>query len=255
MESMPNFARLGSGKLYVREYGTAAGFEPIGNVSALSISPQSDDITLTDYTQPGGGTYAKVTRVNVLQLAYTFHDFHPENLARALRGTVDYVASGSVSAESVTAYVGGYIPLARYATAVTTVTDSTAATTYDAGDDYVLDNGMLYIPTGSGITSGATIKVTYTAPASGKVQGFSVAQKNFEFLFVGQNEANSAQVARLRCHKVAGGVLEEMSLIGDGFGEGQVTSSLQADTSKYQAGTTNSQYFWFDVVGATSLAA
>lgn len=255
MDSMPNYARLDSGKLYIREYGSTAGFQPVGNVSALTLSPQTDDITLSDHTQPGGGTYAKVTRVTDIQLAYTFHDMHPDNLARVMRGSVGYSAAGSVSAEAVTAYSKGYIPLARYATAITTVTDSAAATTYDADDDYVLDNGMLYIPAGSGITDGSSIKVTYAAAASGKVEGFSVGQKNFEFLFVGQNEANSSQVARLTCHKVAGGVLEEMALIADDFAEGSVTSSLQADPSKYVAGSTKSQYFTYDVVGATSLAA
>lgn len=254
MQTMPNFAHLGSGRLLIREYGSAAGFQPVGNCSAISVSPQSDDITLADYTKPGGGTYAKASRVSDIQISYTFHDFHPENLARALRGSIDYLTAGTVTAESVTAYKGGYIPLARVATAITSVTDDDGTTTYTAGTDYVLDNGVLYIPATSTIDAGETLKVTYTAPASGKVQAFSVGQKDYEMLFLGETEVNTTQRKTLRCHKVSGGVLEEMALIGDDMGEGSVTGSLQSDPSKYVAGSTNSQYFWLDVVGATDPA-
>ncbi|TAA27670.1 hypothetical protein EA661_13025 [Pseudoxanthomonas winnipegensis] len=241
---MEDYSYLGSGKLLVREFGSAAPFVEVGNCSAVTLTPQTNSIVLADSTQPGGGTRNQVDRVTGWQLAYTFTDLSPDNLARATRGTASAITAGTVTDETAVAYLGGSTPLLNPAATITTVKGASGSTTYTAGTDYELRDGMLYIPSTSSIPApvagAANVKVTYTNVAGQRVEAQTTSQKNYEFLFAGLNEARSGKPVRLNAYKVSGGVLQEMALIGDQFGSFQVTGGLLADTSK-PAG--KSQYF------------
>ena len=241
---MDDYSYLGSGKTLIREFGSAAPFVEIGNCSAVTLSPQTNTLTLTDNTNPGGGTRNRVDRVTGVDLSYTFTDLHPDNLARAMRGTTLVLPAGSAVDEAVVGYKGGFVPLANVATAVTSVEATAGGTTYEEGDDYELRDGGLYIPEGSSIVDpvngAANLSVSYAYGAASKVEALTVTQRNYEVLFLGLNEARSGKAVRLHAHKVSGGVLQELALIGDDFGSYQVTGSLLADTSQPQG---VSQYF------------
>ncbi|WP_127158488.1 hypothetical protein [Xanthomonas arboricola] len=245
---MDDYSYLGSGKVLIREFGAAAPFEEVGNVSALNFSPQTNTITLADSTKPGGGTRNRVDRVTEVQMAYTFHDFAPGNFARALRGTVTTVAAGNVVAEPVVAYPGGFIPLARRATAITSVKNPAGTTTYDAGADYELRDGGLFIPADSDIPApvngAANLIIAYSHGAAKRVEALTTSQKQYEVLFLGLNEARSGKEVRVHAHKVSGGVMAQLGLIGEEYGSGEVTGALLADTSK---GAGLSQYFTVDI--------
>lgn len=241
---MEDKSYIGSGNLMIREFGAAAPFVEIGNVSACNLSPQEDVKSLPDHTKPGGGKRNEVRRITGVDLSYTFHDFSAENFARALRGSVATIAAGTATAESVVAYEGGYTPLAKIATTITSVEPVGGGTPYVEGDDYELRDGQLYIPDGSAIPApvagAANVDVDYTYAAQKKVQALVNSNKQYELLFIGLNEAQSGKRCRVRCHKVAGGVLQQMALIGEDYGAGEVNGGLLADTSK---GTGESQYF------------
>jgi hypothetical protein len=241
---MEDYSYLGSGKLWVREFGAAAPFMEVGNCSAVTLTPQTNSIVLADSTQPGGGTRNQVDRVTGWQLAYTFTDFSPDNLARATRGTTTAIVAGTVTDELAVAYLGGATPLLNPAATITAVKGASGSTTYTAGTDYELRDGMLYIPTTSSIPApvagAANVKVTYTNMAGQRVEAQTASQKNYEFRFTGLNEARSGKPVVVHTHKVSGGVLASMELIGESHASGQVTGGLQADTSK-PAG--KSQYF------------
>ncbi|MCF8799255.1 hypothetical protein [Xanthomonas campestris] len=245
---MDDYSYLGSGKLVIREFGAAAPFEEVGNVSALSFSPQTNTITLADSTKPGGGTRNRVDRVTEVQMAYTFHDFAPANFARALRGTVTTIAAGNVIAEPVVAYPGGFIPLARRASAITSVKNAAGTTTYDADVDYELRDGGLFIPLDGDIAApvngAANLTVAYAHGAVKRVEALTTSQKQYEVLFLGLNEARSGKEVRVHAHKVSGGVMAQLGLIGEEYGSGEVTGALLADTTK---GAGLSQYFTVDI--------
>ncbi|QHG87932.1 hypothetical protein ACCQ13_14675 [Xanthomonas sp. NCPPB 1638] len=245
---MDDYSYLGSGKVLIREYAAAAPFEEVGNVSALSFSPQTNTITLADSTKPGGGTRNRVDRVTEVQMAYTFHDFAPQNFARALRGTVSAIAAGNVAAEAVVGFPGGYSPLERRATEITSVKNSGGTVTYDAGTDYELRDGGLFIPVGSDIPAPvngvANLTVAYAHGAAKRVEALTTSQKQYEVLFLGLNEARSGKEVRVHAHKVSGGVMAQLGLIGDEYGAGEVTGALLADTAK---GVGLSQYFTVDI--------
>ena len=245
-----DFSALLSGAMLVREFGAAAPFLPVGNVSALTLSPQEDVKTLQDYTQPGGNKRNEVRRLTGVDFSYTFTDFSAENYARGLRADVTTIAGGTASAETVVAYAGGYTPLAKIATAITSVEPVGGGSPYTAGTDYELRDGQLYIPSGSTISApvaGApNCEVDYTYGAQKKVEALVDSNKQYEVLFVGLNEARSGKAVRVHLYKVSGSVLQEMALIGDDFLSGQVNGSLLADGTKTGDGI--SQYFTVEVV-------
>lgn len=246
---MDDYSYLGSGKLLIREYGVDAPFEEVGNVSALTFSPQVNSLTLTDYQVPGGGTRNRVDRVTEVQCAYTFHDFNGANFARSMRGSVSAVAGGTATEEAAVAYPGGFTPLAYIATAITEVTSPDGEDTYVSGTDYELADGGLRLPAGSTIPAPVggvpNVAVSYSYAAAERVQAFVASAKKYEALFLGLNEARSGKPVRIRVHKLSGGVLQELGLLGDQYGQGQVQGALEADTSK---GVGLSQYFVADIV-------
>ncbi|KAF1697992.1 hypothetical protein CSC62_07555 [Pseudoxanthomonas jiangsuensis] len=236
---------LGSGSILVREYGAAAPLLSLGNCSALTLSPQEDVKNLLDYTQPGGNKRSEVRRLTGVDLSYTFHDFSAENFAIGLRSSASTISAGTATDEEVVAYKGGYVNLAKLATSITEVTNMADSVTYAAGTDYELRDGVLYIPassTISAVTGGAAnIKVTYAYVAQKKVEALVASNKQYELVFIGLNEARSGKRTRIVLHKVSGGVLQEMAVIGEEYGAGQVNGSLLSDSAKTGPGV--SQYF------------
>lgn len=241
---MEDKSYIGSGNILIREKGAAAPFVEVGNCSALTLSPQENVLQQQDFTKPGGGLRNQVRRVTGVDMSYTFHDFAAENFARALRAAIETVTAGTATGEEVVAYKGGYAPLAKIATAITSVVPAGGGTAYTAGDDYELRDGQLYIPSGSTITDpvagAANIEVTYTYAAQKKVQALVNPNKQYEVVFMGLNEAQSGKRTRITCHKVSGGVLQAFAALGEDYGAGEVNGALLADTAKTGVGI--SQY-------------
>lgn len=247
-----DYSYLGSGSLLIREFGSAAPFLSVGNCSALTLSPQEDVKSLPDYTQPGGNKRNEVRRLTGVDLSFTFHDYSAENFALGLRSSTSTITAGTATSESVVAYLGGYMPLEKVALTITSVKDPTGTTTYTTPSDYELRDGQLFIPaTGSTIVApvaGAiNVKVTYTYGAQKKVEALVNANKQYQAMFVGLNEAQSGKRVRVMLHKISGGVLQEMAVLGDDYGAGQISGSLLSDSTKTGAGI--SQYFTWEVEG------
>lgn len=185
---MADYSYLGSGKISLRVVGSAAALLAIGNCSALNFNITEDVKELKDFTQPGGGTYNEVRRISAVEMALTAHDFSPENLAMALYGSVDVVATTPVVDEALgAAYLGGLLPFAKTpnttpAVAVKHAQYAAAAranTTAYALNAYVLPaapNGFVYKATTGG-TSGASVP-TYPTTLGGTVVDGTVTWTN-----------------------------------------------------------------------------
>lgn len=247
---MEDYSYLGSGMIYFREKGSAAPYIEAGNCSALNLSPQTDTKELLNYNNPGGGLQNSVERVTGVDMAYTFHDFNGGNIARGIRGSATPAVAGTATDETAVAYKGGFTPLAKIPTAITSVKPAGGGTAYTPGTDYELRNGGIYIPSGSTIpdpvSAAANIQVTYTYAAQTKVQALINSAKVYEVVFAGLNEARSGKPVRIVIHKVSGGVLAQFAAIGDDFGAGEVTGKLQPDNTK--VGDAVSKYFTVEVV-------
>ncbi len=245
----PDHSYVGSGHILMKRFGVAEGWAPLGNCSALTFSPQTTDIVLQNFRNPGGGEQNRVPRLTGINMGLTFHDFKGENFARFTRGAATDEAGATVTAETVPTYKGFWVPLAKIANSITTVAPVGGGSAYTAGTDYVLENGGLTIPSGSTITdsvAGApSCQVTYVTLAQTIVESFVMATQQYSLVFAGLNEAQSGKSVLVRAHKVSGSVLAELGLIGDQFGQGQVSGGLLPDTTQ---GANKSQYFTYRYV-------
>ena len=243
-----DYSFVGSGIILLREHGAAAPMLEVGNCSAFALAPQTNTLQLQDFQNPGGGIRNRIDRVSDWQLNYTFHDFNSENFARTTRGLASTIAAGSVTAEAVVGYKGGYVPLKYIATAITSVEPVGGGTAYAAGTDYILDRGMLYVPATSTIpdpvAGAANFEVEYTRLAGGEVQGAVTSQKFYQMEFRGQNEARGGKFCRMVCHKVSGGMVSSFGVIGEDYGAGEVPGSLVYDAAKATNSSTSGYFFW-----------
>src|SRR5574343_1344209 len=114
---------LASGKWYARAVGSAAAFEECGNFSKAELGIEEEVKKMQDYTQPGGGTYASVTRISNITLNMTWHDVNTTNLARVAFGTTDAVTGGTITDETHTAKKGGLCRTAHPQPTAVTVTN------------------------------------------------------------------------------------------------------------------------------------
>lgn len=243
-----DYSYLGSGIILIREWNSGNPFEEVGNVSAFSTAPQTNAIELADYQNPGGGTANSVDRVTAWNVNYTFHDFNPGNFARATRGKATSIAAGTVSNELVVATAGAFAPLSRIASEITAVVPVSGTATFEAGKDYRFERGMLFIPLGSAIpppvNGEPNLKVSYKNADLGHVEAAVTSQKFYEIQFHGTNEARGGKAVRQVCHKVSGGVIETMGLIGNEFGAGTVAGKLLKDASKATGDDKSAYFYW-----------
>lgn len=228
---------LGSGKCYIREAGSAAALAEVGNASALKFSTEEDEKDMTDYTQPGGGTYASVKRVKSVTCAMTLNDFNPKNLAMAVYGTAASLEVQTLTYAPFTAYQGGLIPL-QAPTAVTVI-NADGTTTYVAGTDYEVRKEGIFI-LGGAIADATPILVDATLGAGKIIQALTSSGKTYELVFGGTNETNG-KARNSHAFRVQFGTAKEVSFIGDDFGSLEIEGKVLKDPTKTGVGI--SQYY------------
>jgi hypothetical protein len=240
-----DYSYLGSGRIFIRIAGAAAALIAVGNCSALAFNVTEDVKELKDFTQPGGGTYNEVRRIQAVEMTFSAHDLSPDNLARALYGTSTVVAASTVTAETVVGYKGGIVPLAKLPLTITSVEPIGGGTPYVAGDDYILTEAGLEIPADSAIpdpvAGAANFEVDYTSRAFDLVQALTEAGKEYEVLFEGLNEARSGKPVVIRATRIKLGAARNLSLIGEDYAVLELTGKVLKDTAIVGAGL--SQYF------------
>jgi len=232
---------LGSGKLYARTQGAAAGLMELGNASKLEIAVKEDKQKLKDFSKPGGGTYASVSRISEATLQMTLNDLNKTNVARAVFGTESAVTGATIADEAVTAYKGAIVPLLHPNPTAVTVSHTSGTPNYVANTDYEVRAGGIYIIPAGAITDAQALKVDYTFASYDKVEAMTSSSILLELHFEGLNEANSGKPVIVDIYKAQLSPTKALSLLGDKFADLQVEAEILADTSKTGVGV--SQYF------------
>ena len=240
MSETSYYPYLGSGKIYARVAGAAAGRLELGNASKLDLAVKENKVKLGDFTKPGGGTYSSVSRIDTVTLAMTLNDLNKTNVARSVFGTESAVAGATVPDEVVTAYLGGLVTLAHPNPTAVVVTNSDATTTYDVDADYEVRPGGIFILDGD-ITDGQALKVDYTFAAYHKVEAMTQGAIILELHFEGLNEANSNKPVIVDIYRAQLSPTKALSLLGDKFADLQIEAEVLKDPTK--VGTGISQYF------------
>ncbi|MFM9881200.1 MAG: hypothetical protein ACKVOO_12420 [Burkholderiaceae bacterium] len=232
---------LGSGQVYARTAGAAAGLLAIGNVSVLELEQSEDKKTLKDYTKPGGGTYASVTRIENVTAKLTVHDLNKTNLARAAFGDSATVPTGTETNEEIIGYKAALVPLAHIGISDVTLTNAGATTTYLLGTDYEVRGGGLFILEAGAITNGQDLLVDYTYAAYDRIEGVTQSGVVLELYFDGINEADSGKPVIINIYRGQLSPAKALSLLGDDFAELEMEMEVLKDPSKTGVGI--SQYY------------
>lgn len=233
---------IGSGRVYLRERGSAAALLPVGNVSSLSFAFEEDKKTLTDHQNPGGGVADSVTRITGATGTMNTNTINSRNMAMALRADVTTVAGGAVTDELHTSagVDDEFIPfdLPYDKTQPVTVKDSTDVE-LTVGTDYQLSNGGIIV-IGTGSIDDQGVKLTYTSLGADVVEMLTNSGKEYELHFDGLNEADSGKAVHIVVHRLKFSPASGMDWLGDDFAEMPLEFDLLSDASIVAAG--KSQY-------------
>lgn len=238
---------LGLGDTYLGPADGGGANVPIGSCSQVQFGVTEDEKAQPNYGR-AGGQLSNIKRISAVTINLTMQNLSPRNLARALRGTVKDIESGTVSDETVTAYPDGLIRLANIDPADVVVTDAdTGETTYTAGTDYkVTSAGIVAHADGAIFTDvadpgkGVAIKVAYSYSGRSVVEALTKSAAEYVMFFDGLNEADSGRSCVIDAWKVKFGVPDSLDVVGDDYITLSIAGAVLADPSK---GTGESAFF------------
>jgi hypothetical protein len=172
----PNAANvlLGRGKLYFDAFVpntlTRQGLQDLGNCTSFEVTDKPEVKEKYESMDPSSSLYARGVTRQTVSIKIVGDEFNPDNLARALNGTIQTItgAGAVIAAEAITpsggAILGRYYSLAHRN--ITVLTDvKQASTSLVLGTDYAVDlvNGMIYLLPGSAtIVPGDQLTADYT---------------------------------------------------------------------------------------------
>lgn len=233
-----------SGQVYARPYGSSGARIPVGNCLELVLSHEEDVKRQPDMTAPGGGTYAKVSRISQVNVAIKLADWNPVNFARSTFGTAGTVAGATVAdAAHNDAALGGIIRLPPKPTTVTVkkVASPAPAPVAASGNYEVRPGGVFLLPEAADIAEGDDLLITYTHPEYVNVEALTTAAPELELFFEGLNEADSGKPYLIDLWRVSSGIVQQLGLIQSEFGTLDVNGELVSDPTKVGVGV--SKYY------------
>lgn len=245
-----NYSFLGKGAIYAGLRGGA--LLPVGNCSTLQFAVAENRITQPDYTNPGGGSAAVVSRIDEVTGSMTLLDLSPKNLSLAYRGTDREVTGGNnVTGEAHTAFPGALLPFTDTPdisdTAQITVTldpEGTATALVENTDYEVTRAGVVFLEGSSNITDAAEghdVEVDYPKAESVVMEALVDAGKEYTLVWDGLNEADSGKAVTVTAHRITFSPTQGSSFIGDEFAELPVEFSVLSDNAI--AGASISKFF------------
>jgi len=224
-----------AGKVYARPYGSAAARVPVGNCLELVLSHEEDVIRQPDMTAPGGGTYAKVSRISQVNVAMKLADWNPVNFARSTFGTAGTVAAGNVVDAPYECVLGGLIRLPH--PQPSTVVVKVGVDTIDAEGNYEVRAGGIYIPEEpADLLAGDDLLISYAYPEHVNVEALTTVAPELELFFEGLNEAQSGKPYLIDIWRVGSGIVQQLGLIQSEFGTLDVNGEVISDPLKTGVG-------------------
>jgi hypothetical protein len=215
---------IGSGIVYVDG-------RDVGNASGVKIDIEQETKSQPNF-RGGGGNAAEITKVKGVKLSMTMNDFSNPNMALALRGKVEVLASGAVTDEALNAVLDGLAETAAMIdTSVAPVVKHTTGTpVYVAGTDYVVSAGGIRALSAGAITEGQALKVSYTKKAGNAMQALTESGKTVKVVIDGVNDA-TGKPWTLKFYKWTPSPTAGLDLIGDDFGSFDIEGGVLADAS------------------------
>jgi hypothetical protein len=212
---------IGVGAVYLELLGSGGGLLPVGNNSQLEYAFDEEKQELPNYMTPGGGNANVQSKISSFTGSMLLHDFTPENLALALRGSVTAVAAGTVTDEvqECAGVNGELIPFdfpIDHGAAITVKTAADAALTVDV-DYTITSTGIVVI--GDGDITNAGVKVSYTKAVGAIMEALVASGQEFRLHFDGVNDAQSGKPVAVTNHRIKFSPTSGLAFLGSEFGE------------------------------------
>ena len=221
---------IGAGAVYIQPYDKSAPLLPMGNISEFAFSFEEEKKEQKNFLG-GGGLRNVVSRISGVTGAIKAHDFTPENIALALRASLDEIGVTAVNGEEVTAHGidGELIPFLHIPdlTASIVVKDS-ADQTLTLGTDYTLTRAGIRVVDGGGITK-ETLTVDYTPKAGNAIQALVESGKEFSLFMEGLNDAQEGRPFTIRVHRVKFSPVQNLGFISEDFAEIALSLDILSD--------------------------
>lgn len=230
---------LNSGVLYARVRGVLEGFVSVGGVEELTLSISEDIKKQSDYSRPGGGTRATVSRISSVEMTAKLQDLNAVNIARAVFGNTSEVVSGTVTGEAHVGYLGGLLTLAK--PSPTSVVLKKGGTTIASTNYEVRPEGIYILPAAAGITNGDALTVDYAHSGYDVVEALTTVAPELEMRFGGLNEASNGSPVVVDLFRVKLGATAGFGLVQSDFATLDVKGEVLLDPTK--TGVGKSQFF------------
>lgn len=238
--------------------GNPKGFSPVGNVSDLKLTLAVSTVEHKESTSGQRATDLRLTTETKCSLSMTMENFIASSLADALRGEDTVVASGVVTDETITGYVGkitslGHLKVSDVVIATTGGTPKTLTAYPGTGGkwDYQLNaeaGSFLLNPTAANydkllvtdFTNGKiTLTVDYTYAAQVRVDALTTGAKELWMRFEGLNTAEDNSPVVIDVFRFLTDPMKELALISDTVQTFTLEGSMLADATK----TSGSKFF------------
>jgi len=191
----------------------------LGNSSKISYSVDTEEKTLADNENPGGGLDDSFERVTAVKLSFSFRRISVKSLELAFGGTSAAVTAGAVASEPHTvAALDQLVALdhPQDMSIALVVKNSAGTTTYVEGTDYIRKRVGIIPLVGGAITAAQALTFSYTKAAHVVIQGLLNMTREGKVLFDGINERNNAPFVG-GFHRVKMGVAKNVEMIGDDY--------------------------------------
>lgn len=229
----------GQGKVHVAPLvnGVPGVFRWVGNVPDFKPSFDTSKIEHKESSTGQRLLDKVITTENKAKVSAELEDWSPENLALAVRGTVNKIAAGTVAAltpvTGPTGMVAGDVwalPHQKVSTVV--VTDSAGSpATVDAADYKVdADFGTITLLDATGYT--LPLKASYSYATTDNIAFFTQPIAEVAVRFEGINTADGNKKVLVEIYRVALDPTKELGLISDDLGKFQFEGNALVDTTK-----------------------
>ena len=233
------------GQIYARPYGSTVAHMPIGNVLELSLEHEEDVQTQEDMTQLGGGVHAEVRRVTAIKTTMKIADFNVVNFSRAVLGTAQAVAGGTVTDEPLEVTLGGIHRLKHLAPTALTLkkgADAASATAFSTTSDFeVRPEGLFVFAEAAQLQDGDKLWASYTYGEYAEIEALTAKAAELELVFGGLNEADSGNPVLVEIWRASQGITKSLALLAKGFGALEVEGSVLQDPRRTGQGV--SKYY------------
>ena len=212
---------IGVGAIYLELLGSGGGLLNIGNASQLEYSFEEEKQELPNYMTPGGGNANVQSKISGFTGSTVLHDFTPENLALALRGSVTAVTAGTVTDEvqECAGVDGELIPFdfpIDHGAAITVKTAGDVALTLN--DDYTISSTGIVV-NGDGDINNTGVKISYTKAVGAIMEALVASGQEFRLHFDGVNDAQSGKPVAITNHRIKFSPTSGLAFLGSEFGE------------------------------------